>query len=61
MRFLSLLFRFQSDYVPAMKGETLLSGVNGDRTRDLRLAKPALSQLSYNPASHLRRDATRWA
>src|SRR5262245_56469542 len=26
------------------------SGADGDRTHDLRLAKPALSQLSYSPA-----------
>ena len=25
------------------------SGADGDRTHDLRLAKPALSQLSYDP------------
>ena len=28
-----------------------LCGANRDRTDDLRLAKPALSQLSYNPES----------
>ena len=27
-------------------------GADGDRTHDLRLAKPALSQLSYSPLSH---------
>ncbi len=29
---------------------TLEDGADGDRTHDLRLAKPALSQLSYSPA-----------
>jgi hypothetical protein len=28
------------------------SGDDGDRTHDLRLAKPALYQLSYIPAGH---------
>jgi hypothetical protein len=31
-------------------------GADGDRTHDLRLAKPALSQLSYSPAPVRRRD-----
>ena len=30
-------------------GETVHGGDDGDRTHDLRLAKPALSQLSYVP------------
>ena len=30
----------------------IAGGDNGDRTRDLRLAKPALSQLSYIPVRH---------
>ena len=31
------------------KCEGFLGGAEGDRTLDLRLAKPALSQLSYDP------------
>jgi hypothetical protein len=30
----------------------ILGGADRDRTDDLRLAKPALSQLSYSPESH---------
>ena len=33
----------------AHRGATLPSGADRDRTGDLRLAKPALSQLSYSP------------
>jgi hypothetical protein len=32
-----------------VKTELLRSGADRDRTDDLRLAKPALSQLSYSP------------
>ena len=35
---------------------TTQDGADGDRTHDLRLAKPALSQLSYSPAPVRRRD-----
>jgi hypothetical protein len=48
----------KSDYLhPARSREKLLiyGGDNRDRTGDLRLAKPALSQLSYIP------DATKKA
>ena len=34
--------------------QTELSGDDGGRTRDLRLAKPALSQLSYIPSVGVR-------
>ena len=33
-----------------------LGGADGDRTHDLRLAKPALSQLSYGPQATSPRD-----
>ena len=52
---------FKVTYVPATKGRIPRSGANGDRTHDLRLAKPALSQLSYDPVSHLGRVETGWA
>ena len=39
-----------------------MSGADGNRTHDFRLAKPALSQLSYSPAATERpRAALRWA
>jgi hypothetical protein len=34
-------------------GDPRFSGADRDRTDDLRLAKPALSQLSYSPEPHL--------
>ena len=40
----SLERRYQPDIRPVSR-----SGADGDRTHDLRLAKPALSQLSYSP------------
>ena len=50
------------EHVAIDRGE---SGADRDRTDDLRLAKPALSQLSYSPprpaAPQARSDATRWA
>jgi hypothetical protein len=33
----------------ARRGEIFVCGADRDRTDDLRLAKPALSQLSYSP------------
>src|SRR5207245_141616 len=33
---------------------SFMDGADGDRTHDLRLAKPALSQLSYSPEGRLR-------
>jgi hypothetical protein len=59
--FLSLLFRFQSCVCASHEGTDPSSGANGDRTHDLRLAKPALSQLSYDPVSQLVRVETGWA
>jgi hypothetical protein len=47
---------FKVAYVPATKGRIPRSGANGDRTHDLRLAKPALSQLSYDPKQLVRVD-----
>ena len=43
--------------VLAMKGKrvTFNGGADRDRTDDLRLAKPALSQLSYSPTENLDR------
>ena len=56
--FFSLSFNFQRSLVP--QGLKILNrdatfrlqdgGAEGDRTLDLRLAKPALSQLSYGPS-----------
>src|SRR2546425_11806803 len=34
-------------------GRPHIDGADGDRTHDLRLAKPALSQLSYSPEEHV--------
>src|SRR5690606_23118889 len=39
---------------------TLTSGADRDRTDDLRLAKPALSQLSYSPESVPSSASCRW-
>src|SRR5215471_7636422 len=39
--------RLDADCVRALHAR---GGADGDRTHDLRLAKPALSQLSYSPA-----------
>ena len=49
---LRLEFEIQHRDAPVgMHASMLLDhGADGDRTHDLRLAKPALSQLSYSPA-----------
>ena len=41
--------RFNDSAMQSLAGQQDCGGVEGDRTPDLRLAKPALSQLSYNP------------
>ena len=39
----------QKSLARSVCGQGFFSGDDGDRTRNLRLAKPALSQLSYVP------------
>jgi hypothetical protein len=46
--------------IDASNAASSRTGADGGRTHDLRLAKPALSQLSYSPAWP-RRSAARWA
>ena len=45
------------DFAKADRPSTL-GGADRDRTDDLRLAKPALSQLSYSPEGKCGGDAT---
>ena len=43
---------------PRLSRRENIGGADRDRTDDLRLAKPALSQLSYSPTTTVQRD--RW-
>ena len=44
--------------VPHIITKTQTGGARRDRTDDLRLAKPALSQLSYGPSRFVSHDRT---
>ena len=45
----SLLEVLSREHFDERASRRFLDGADGDRTHDLRLAKPALSQLSYSP------------
>jgi hypothetical protein len=54
-RLLTLLL---NDFVPSADLEHLDGGAGRDRTDDLKLAKLALSQLSYGPVSGIRNQGS---